>query len=158
MNQTSIIKVSHQISDGQAIQISQLLELVGWNQRQINGQIEAITKFIDGKDSVVLFAINCDEVIGYACAQFYSWNRLGQIHGLVVHPNFRRKGLASALIKEVEAYMRANQARGVYVDTPTNNMYGCAFYKGNHFKEAYIMPEYYDEGIDGVTFLKFLNK
>jgi len=136
------------------IQIRNLLKLVNWNEQQIKGQLEAIKKFLKDKNCLVLFAWEGHEIIGYLSAQFYPWNRLGQIHGLVIHPDCRRRGFASQLVKEAEVFMRAKQGRGVYVDTPIDNISGCTFYKNNHYRQAYVMPEYYDEGQDGVTFLK----
>ena len=130
------------------------MESVRWNAQQIEGQLEAIEKFLKDRHSLVILAWDHEEMIGYISAQFYGWNRLGQIHGLVVHPECRRKGYASRLVQEVEGFMKACRARGVYVDTPVNNAAGCAFYRSNDFKEAYVMPEYYDEGVDGITFLK----
>lgn len=154
-----VVKVSSEkLSKEQSVQLRKLLELVGWNKRQIDGQIDAIEKFLKDRNCIVLFALEDSEIIGYVSAQFYSWNRLGQIHGLVVHPEHRNKGFASKLVKEVEMFMQANGARGVYVDTPVNNISGSTFYKNNSFKQAYVMPEYYDEGMDGVTFLKLFHR
>ncbi len=149
---------STKLLEEEVIRIRRLLELVGWNNQQINGQLEGIEKFLGDKNCVVIFALEDDEIIGYITAQFYTWNKLGQIHGLVIHPDHRRIGFASQLVKEVEVFMRTNQARGIYVDTPTNNASGCTFYKNNGFRQAYVMPDYYDDGIDGVTFIKLFNK
>jgi ribosomal protein S18 acetylase RimI-like enzyme len=131
-----------------------MLEAVHWSDQQIHGQIEAISKFLKDEKSIVLLLLKGREVIGYISAQFYSWNRLGQIHGLVIHPHYRRRGLASQLVRAVDAFMRENHARGMYVDTPASNEGGCAFYIKSGFKKAYVMPEYYDVGEDGVSFLK----
>lgn len=149
---------SKKLFEEEVVQVRRLLELADWNKEQINGQLEGIKKFLSDKNCIVLFAVEDDEIIGYITAQFYAWNRLGQIHGLVIHPDWRRKGSASHLVKEVQVFMRTNQARGIYVDTPTNNTSGCIFYKNNGFRQAYIMPEYYDDGLDGVTFIKLFTK
>lgn len=150
-----IVKLSAKdYSENLKSQLRKLLESVGWNQRQIDGQIESIEKFLNDNHSIVFIALENEDIIGYITAQFYSWNRLGQIHGLVVDTNHRKRGLASNLVKEAEVFMKDSQARGVYVDTPVNNISGCTFYKKIGYKQAYIMPEYYDEGLDGVTFLK----
>jgi ribosomal protein S18 acetylase RimI-like enzyme len=117
-----------------------------------------MNRLLEDVNGIVLFALEKDWIIGYIFAQFYSWNRLGQIHGLIIHPEYRKKGMASLLVKKVEIFMKEHSARGVYVDTPTNNTGGCIFYEKNKFQRAYVMPEYYDAGVDGVTFLKIFGK
>lgn len=145
---------SESLTSVQIDQITQLLTLCDWNKAQIDGQIHTLQKFIKDKDCVVLLAIEASNIIGYASAQFYPWNRLGQIHGLAIQPLYRQRGIASKLIDQIEAFMREKDARGLYADTPVNNTAGRLFYKNNHFLEAYIMPEYYDKGLDGITYLK----
>lgn len=143
------------LNEKQYTQIKQLLQLVNWNSRQIEGQLQALTSLLDNPNGIVFFALEQSVIIGYISAQFYSWNQLGQIQGLIVHPEYRNGGIGSSLVKEVETFMKGQQARGIYVDTPVNNLGGCAFYQKNKFQKAYVMPEYYDAGVDGVTFLKF---
>src|SRR5829696_5117304 len=38
------------------------------------------------------------------------------------------------------------------------NEIGGSFYEALGYRQAYVMPEYYDEGIDGVTYLKLFPK
>lgn len=40
------------------------------------------------------------------------------------------------------------------MDTPVTNEIGGSFYEALDYWQAYVMPEYYDEGLDGVTYLK----
>jgi ribosomal protein S18 acetylase RimI-like enzyme len=54
--------------------------------------------------------------------------------------------------------VRAEGGRGLYVDTPVTNEIGRSFYEALGYRQAYVMPEYYDEGLDGVTCLKLLPK
>jgi ribosomal protein S18 acetylase RimI-like enzyme len=142
------------LNEKQCVQIRNLLQLAKWNLGQIEGQLEALSRLLDDVNGVVLFALEQNRIIGYILAQFYSWNRLGQIHGLMIHPECRNRGTASTLVKEVEIFMQAHQARGLYVDTPVNNVEGWSFYQKKEFQKAYVMPEYYDVGVDGITFLK----
>jgi ribosomal-protein-alanine N-acetyltransferase len=89
---------------------------------------------------------------------FAPWNRLAQVHGLAVAPGYQRQGVASALIAVTETFVRERGGRGVFVDTPVNNATARAFYTANGYAEAYVMPEYYAEGLDGITFLKLFGK
>ena len=54
--------------------------------------------------------------------------------------------------------MRGEGGRGLYVDTPVTNELGRSFYEALGYRQAYVVPEYYDEGFDGVTYLKLFPK
>jgi ribosomal protein S18 acetylase RimI-like enzyme len=143
------------VSQADQQQISDLLHTVGWSDAQIKGQLDSIVTFLADSDSAVYVSKDGEKITGYATCQLYRWNRLGQIHGLVVDPSFRRQGTAARLIAECEAFLQGKGARGVYVDTPVNNEGGRKFYEVIGYQQAYIMPQYYDVGQDGVTYQKF---
>ena len=63
-----------------------------------------------------------------------------------------------ALVGRVEQFVRAEGGRGIYADTPVTNEIGRAFYEVVGYRQAYVMPEYYDEGLDGLTYLKLFPK
>jgi ribosomal protein S18 acetylase RimI-like enzyme len=54
--------------------------------------------------------------------------------------------------------VRGEGGRGLYVDTPVTNELGRSFYEALGYRQAYVVPEYYDEGFDGVTYLKLFPK
>ena len=93
--------------------------------------------------------------MGFLYVQYYAWNRLCQIQGLAVDPDFQRHGAASALVLRAEEFARSKNARGVYVDTPTSNRGGRKFYEAIGYQLGYIMPRYYEDELDGVTYQKF---
>ena len=138
--------------------IRALLTAIGWEAHYIEGQagsLEALTHDPNGR---VWVAAAGTEVAGYVTVLLAQWNRLAQIHGLAVDPRHQRQGLASALIARAEAFVREHGGRGVFVDTPVDNTRARAFYAANGYREAYVMPEYYAEGLDGVTYLKLFGK
>jgi len=99
-----------------------------------------------------------ERLSGFVCVEYREWNRLGQLQGLAVDPALKRRGIASDLIHRAEEFVRAEGGRGLYVDTPVTNEIGCSFYEALGYRQAYVMPEYYDEGLDGVTYLKLFQK
>lgn len=143
------------LSQADQQQLSDLLHSVGWSEAQIKGQVDSIVSFLADVDSAVFISKDGEKITGYATCQLYRWNRLGQVHGLVVDPADRRQGIAAHLIAECEVFLRGKGARGVYVDTPVNNGGGRKFYEAIGYQHAYIMPQYYDAGQDGVTYQKF---
>jgi ribosomal protein S18 acetylase RimI-like enzyme len=134
-------------------QITSLIRNAGWNMRQLHGQLSAIHRLLGDKNGQVLVAVNGDDLLGYISAEFYEWNSLAQIHGLIVDRYWRRKGIASRLVREIESFMKKKRARGVHVDTPLNNEPGRKFYLGLGYHEDCIRTEYYDKGSDGVVYL-----
>lgn len=150
-------KISQLITYNSAIigQLRKLVVSIGWTEAQIEGQLTAIKQFVaDRENGLVVVIENKGEAVGFISAQYYPWNRLGQIHGLLVAQTHRRQGFASKLIVQIEEFMKRKGGRGLYVDTPMNNLPGRQFYQSMGFRQDYIMTEYYDENSDGVTYLK----
>lgn len=135
--------------------IAGVLEHVGWERQYIDGQLAAARTFATDTVNSRVFVAHYNEVVsGYISVQFYQWNRLSQIHGLVVDPSMRHKGIASRLVNEAEAFVVARGGRGIYVDTPVTNIGARAFYASQGYQQDYIMTAYYDVDLDGVTYLK----
>ena len=134
--------------------VQALLQAIGWEPQYIQGQLDSLSVLHRDPHGRVLVATAEAGLAGYVSVLFARWNRLGQVHGLAVAPGFRRRGVASTLLGAAEQFVREQGGRGVFVDTPVNNTAARAFYAANGFQEAYVMPEYYAEGLDGVTFLK----
>src|SRR3712207_4455115 len=97
-----------------------------------------------------------DRVSGFVSVEFREWNRLGQLQGLAVDPALKRRGIASALVRRAEGFVR--EEGGLHVDTPVTNEIGRGFYEALGYRQAYVMPEYYGEGLDGVTYLRLFPK
>lgn len=151
MNITQITTFSE--ADRQAL--GNLIRSVGWSDAQADGQVQSIAHFLQDPNAVVYFARDAVRIAAFLTCQFYAWNRLGQIHGLVVDPVYRRLHLATRLVERGEQFLREKRARGVYVDTPVDNAGGRRFYEAAGYRVGYIMPAYYAEGQDGVTYQKF---
>ena len=67
----------------------------------------------------------------------------------------RRFGAATALVANAETFARSHGMRGIYVDTPVNNLGGRRFYEALGYDFGYLMPRYYEDLLDGVTYQKF---
>jgi len=136
--------------------ISSILRSVGWAQQFIEGQLSSVKAFAANSDNARVHVVSTlNKAEGFSTVLFEPWNRLGQIHGLVINPAYRRRGLAGALAKEAETFVRECGGRGIFVDTPINNDGGRKFYEAMGYTLDYTMTEYYDEGLDGVTYVKF---
>ena len=147
--------------------VRRMLEKNGWEERYIGGQLAGLDDLATGQrpgtNGTVLVALPKDHsegsvleslVLGFVSVEFRAWNRLGQLHGLAVNPNVKRQGIASALVRRAERFVQEKMGRGVYVDTPVTNEVPRSFYQALGYKVGYVMPVYYDDGLDGVTYLK----
>ena len=135
--------------------VREVLRAIGWEDRYVQGQLAALDEAVSGSgDMQALVAAAQNSVLGFASVAFAAWNRLGQIHGLAVRSEHQRQGIASSLVGETERFVRAKGGRGVMVDTPVTNQTARSFYTALGYREDYVMTEYYDVGLDGVTYLK----
>jgi ribosomal protein S18 acetylase RimI-like enzyme len=53
--------------------------------------------------------------------------------------------------------LKWKKARGIYVDTPTRNSGGRKFYEAAGYQVGYILPRYYEDKLDGITYQKFFD-
>jgi ribosomal protein S18 acetylase RimI-like enzyme len=138
--------------------IRRLLTKIGWAEQYISAMEAAVDVFSKDQEIYgVYLAVANGNAIGYLYVQYYAWNQLCQIQGLAVSPEFQRRGIASALVARGEEFARLKKARGIYVDTPTTNTGGRNFYESIGYQLGYIMPRYYEDHLDGVTYQKFFN-
>jgi len=111
----------------------------------------------DKENYGVYMAISGNTVAGFLYVQYYAWNQLCQIQGLAVDPEVQRQGIASMLVDRAEDFAKTKKARGIYVDTPTRNSGGRKFYEAAGYQVGYIMPRYYEDKLDGITYQKFFD-
>jgi ribosomal protein S18 acetylase RimI-like enzyme len=138
--------------------IRRILTKIGWAEQYISAMEDAVNVFSKDKENYGLYlAISNGNAVGYLYVQYYAWNQLCQIQGLAVTPEFQRQGIASALVTHAEDFAKTKKARGIYVDTPTLNTGGRKFYEAAGYQVGYIMPRYYEDKLDGVTYQKFFD-
>jgi len=145
-------------TDAHRSAVRHVLTAIGWADQYVTASVENAVTFSQNPDTMAAYAALVDgEGEGFIYVQYYAWNQLAQIHGLAVHPAQHRKGVALALVKQAEQFAHSKQARGIYVDTPTTNKGGRAFYEAAGYQFGYIMPRYYEQALDGVTYQKFFD-
>ena len=77
---------------------------------------------------------------------------------LAVHKDYRRKGIASQLLKEVEKFVKQQHGRYIHVLSCDISSYAPArsFYLHHGYKQVAEIPNYYVEGEGRVDFFKQL--
>lgn len=137
--------------------IRKILTKIGWAEQYVASAERNMHDLAqEGENFGVYLAVSGDTAVGFLYVEYYAWNQLCQIQGLAVDPDFHRRGIASALILRAEEFACSKLARGMYVDTPVNNTRGRKFYEAVGYQFGYLMPRYYEDGLDGVTYQKFL--
>lgn len=138
--------------------IRTILMKIGWAEQYVAAAEQNMHNLSQDKENYgVYLAVTGESAVGFLYVQSYVWNQLCQIHGLAVDVDFHRQGIASALVTRAEEFAHSKKARGIYVDTPTNNTRGRKFYEAIGYQLGYIMPKYYEDELDGVTYQKFFN-
>ena len=133
-----------------------ILTKIGWAEQYIASAEQNMQHFSqDTENYGVYLAVSREVACGFLYVQYYAWNQLCQIQGLAVDPDVQRQGIASALVGRAEDFAKSRHARGIYVDTPMLNTGGRKFYEAMGYQMGYIMPRYYEDTLDGVTYQKF---
>jgi len=139
--------------------IRMILTKIGWAEQYASSAEQNMQRLFQDKENYGVYVAAAGETaVGFLYVQYYAWNQLSQIHRLAVDPDFQHQGIASALVRRAEEFARSKQARGIYVDTPTSNRGGRKFYEAIGYQLGYIMPHYYEDQLDGVTYQKFFEK
>lgn len=143
-------------SEAHRAAVRRILTAIGWAQQYVTAAEENAVTFSQNPDALAAYtALVEGEAEGFIYVQYTAWNQLTQIQGLAVNPAQQRRGLARLLVEQAEQFARSKAARGIYVDTPRNNVGGRAFYEAAGYQLGYVMPRYYEDQLDGVTYQKF---
>ena len=90
-----------------------------------------------------------DHVVGYIVC----WLVAGEVHvqNLAAHPQFRRLGIASALLEYALSYYRHRGAQNIYLEVRKYNLTAQQLYSKFHFRSVGVRRRYYsDTGEDAI--------
>lgn len=85
----------------------------GWQERQT----QDVRDFLGGANNQIFVAIDNDRVVGFVGAVFHPDDSMGEITIVAVDPDHQRTGLATMLMDEASAAMRAMGASILMVET-----------------------------------------
>jgi ribosomal-protein-alanine N-acetyltransferase len=100
----------------------------------------------DCRDFFVLAKVG-GRIAGYAvaCAD----KRHAEIASLAVHPDYRRRGVADALMRHTLGALGAAGFGRVDLMVRTENLAGAQLYRSLGFRRVRQVPHYYEDGGDG---------
>ena len=91
-------------------------------------------------------------IAGYAvaCAE----KRNAEIASLAVDPDYRRRGVADALMRHTLRTLASAGVRRVELMVRTGNTAGAQLYRGLGFRRVRMVPRYYEDGGDGFLMVR----
>ena len=100
-----------------------------------------VARAINGKHSNVILTLDGNKLTGFAIMKYL--NEEACLHLFAVHPNYRRKGIGTRMLKWLEETALISGNGVVYLETRLTNQEGREFYKSLGYKVIQHVPGYY---------------
>ena len=109
---------------------------------------QSFLEYYDDCRALFLVGKSSRRIAGYivACVE----GRDGEIASLAVHPGYRRKGVAAALISRVLRELRTAGIRRIELMVRVDNTAGAQLYRSFGFRRVRTVRGYYEDGGDGL--------
>ena len=123
-----------------ATQVPQIAELEKlsfsdpWSEKSIETELSC-------RLSVWLVALEGEQVVGYVGSQTVIDE--SDMMNIAVHPDFRRRGIAEALVAELEAALRQRGSRALTLEVRDSNAPAIALYEKLGFSQVGLRRNYY---------------
>ncbi|MBR3510461.1 MAG: ribosomal protein S18-alanine N-acetyltransferase [Alphaproteobacteria bacterium] len=111
-----------------------------WSADDFRDLKQSGCEIIMSQNGFIVYRIVCDEA---------------EIITIGVNPEFRRQGIASAMIGIIEKTIKNQGVKKIFLEVASNNIAGQELYKNTGFKAVGLRPKYYD-GIDAILMSKDL--
>ena len=110
--------------------------------------IEQFRAEISGKTRNFLIAEEAGSIIGYAGAFLPNAGGEGDIMTVAVDPNYRRKGIATHFISELEKWAKSRGAESMMLEVDVENESAINLYSKLGYEKLNIRKNYYGYGKD----------
>jgi ribosomal-protein-alanine N-acetyltransferase len=105
-----------------------------WSEKSIETELSC-------RLSVWLVALEGEQVVGYVGSQTVIDE--SDMMNIAVHPGFRRRGIAEALVAELEAALRQRGSRALTLEVRDSNAPAIALYEKLGFAQVGLRKNYY---------------
>ena len=105
-----------------------------WSEKSIETELSC-------RLSVWLVALEGEQVVGYVGSQTVIDE--SDMMNIAVHPDFRRRGIAEALVAELEAALRQRGSRALTLEVRDSNASAIALYEKLGFSQVGLRKNYY---------------
>ena len=99
-----------------------------------------------------------DQIIGFACyGEAWITDRTFELYWIAVDPDYASKGIGTLLLKGVEKGVADLKGRMIVLETSSRPEYAAAryFYLKNNYGIVSTIKDFYHDGEDKVTFVKY---
>lgn len=96
-------------------------------------------------------AVLDDKVVGYMCAEHVADE--GHILNLAVHQDYRKMGIATALVENILEELKINACRFLYLEVRDSNYIAKRLYQGFGFKIVGTRKNYYVAPIEDAVIM-----
>jgi ribosomal-protein-alanine N-acetyltransferase len=118
-------------------------------------EIRDFKSLLKSKNDILIVLQNNKEIIAFSGIHLSKWNNLARIIDIFVHPDYRRRGLAGKLIKELIVLAKKNKARSLIAEAPSLNPV-LKLYKKSGFRKCGYNDRYYSNNLKEIAiFLSF---
>lgn len=102
--------------------------------------------------AITLVAVEEGKIAGYAFA--VKGVEDADVANIAVAPQFRRRGIAQALLKALEERAAAADVQRLFLEVRVSNAPAMLLYLKNGFTGSYVRPRYYADGEDALVMVK----
>lgn len=113
----------------------------------------AVSDTMGRKESIFLIAKNSEDVVGYIGC-YYVLDE-GYITNIAVSENFRRQGIASALIKKLVKKAEEKKLSFVTLEVRSRNAPAISLYEGMGFEDVGLRPRFYRDPEDDARLMTY---
>lgn len=115
----------------------------------------AFTAFV-GEPGFLVAADHADRIVGYVVADvaYDQAKTRGHLKDIAVHPDHRRNGIGSRLLRRAIAVLEANGARSIRLEVRPSNESAIDLYRSLGFDAFRRIQGYYEDGEDALIMVR----
>ena len=118
--------------------------------------LKAFESELENPIAFYFVAVKDDEVIGY-CGYWWTFGE-AQITNVAVSPEYRQKGIASALMDEMINHCREMDVFSITLEVRVSNNAAISMYEKYGFERVGLRPKYYNNKEDALLMTKEIEK
>jgi ribosomal-protein-alanine N-acetyltransferase len=119
---------------------------------------EAMRRFAEAKSALTVIAESGEEIAGFSIAQVerVGGARAAYVVTLDVAPEWRRRGLAQRMMRQIEEQARAAQCVEMALHVSVENESAVRFYERAGYERTQVVRDFYGRGRDALVYFKML--